>query len=326
MELRQFGTTALRVSPLGIGCARIGGIFQGGASDFVSLLQRAADAGINFFDTADMYSQGESETLLGKALRGRRDQMVIASKAGYVLPTQRRVIARIKPLVRPLIKLLKISRASLPSGVRGAPTQEFEPAYLQRAVEASLKRLRTDRLDLFQLHSPPAAVITRGAWLPAAESLLRAGKIRYFGIACDLPEDALEALKFPIVSSVQVTVSLLEQRALDHLLPAARARGVAVIAREVLANGLLVKKADELDLAGYCRSSEQIAQRKRQLEALREAAAERKIALPQLALDFARSVEGASVALLGVRSLAQLEGLLRIPHAPVADLSALRAI
>src|SRR5438132_943580 len=108
MELRRFGSTELRVSSLGVGCARIGGIFQKDPAAFVELLQRAVAEGINFFDTADMYSQGESEELLGRALRGQRDRVVIATKGGYVLPAQRRLLGRIKPLVRPLIRWLKI--------------------------------------------------------------------------------------------------------------------------------------------------------------------------------------------------------------------------
>ncbi len=312
MELRQFGKTELRVSPLGLGCARIGGIFQAGPGDFVTLLRAAFDSGINFFDTADMYSQGESEVLLGRALRGVRDQVVIASKAGYVLPAQRRMIARVKPLVRPLIRLLKLRRENLPAGVRGAPTQEFSPAHLQRAVEASLRRLRTDRLDLFQLHSPPLGVIERGEWLPAVEALLRQGKIRYFGIACDTPEDALAAIRQPLVSSVQVTIHLLEQRALEALLPAAREKQIAVIAREVLANGLLVKKPEELDLARYCSSPEQARLRADQLRAARETAERSGCSLPQLALQFVRGLEGVPVALLGVSTESQLEELLQI--------------
>src|SRR3954447_21271753 len=83
MELRPFGPTGLRVSEIGLGCARLGGVFQGEAAGFLDVLSAALDAGINFFDTADMYSQGESEILLGRALRGRRDGVVIATKAGY---------------------------------------------------------------------------------------------------------------------------------------------------------------------------------------------------------------------------------------------------
>src|SRR5260221_14628991 len=117
---------------------------------------------MNFFDTADMYSQGESEMLLGRAFRRQRPQVIIASKAGYCLPAQRRVIARLKPFVRPLIKLLGIKRHRLPVAVRGSLAQDFSPTYLRRAVEGSLRRLRTDYLDLLQLHSPPADVVARG--------------------------------------------------------------------------------------------------------------------------------------------------------------------
>jgi aryl-alcohol dehydrogenase-like predicted oxidoreductase len=83
MQLRDFGNTALRVSEFGLGCARIGGVFQTNPKGFLDLLAFAYDSGITFFDTADMYSQGESESLLGKALRGKREHIVIASKAGY---------------------------------------------------------------------------------------------------------------------------------------------------------------------------------------------------------------------------------------------------
>src|SRR5215831_20885069 len=106
MKLRSFGSTGLRVSEIGLGCARIGGIFQQDPRGFANLLAAAYDRGIRFFDTADIYSQGESETLVGKAFKGRRHEVVIATKAGYVLPAQRQLIARIKPLVRPLIKAL----------------------------------------------------------------------------------------------------------------------------------------------------------------------------------------------------------------------------
>jgi aryl-alcohol dehydrogenase-like predicted oxidoreductase len=104
-----------------------------------------------------MYSQGESEALIGRAFRRRRHrEIVIASKAGYCLPARRMLAARLKPFLRPLIQLLKIRRDRLPAGARGALAQDFSPGYLRKAVEGSLRRLRTDYLDLFQLHSPPA--------------------------------------------------------------------------------------------------------------------------------------------------------------------------
>lgn len=154
--IRPLGRTDLHVSEFGLWCARIGGIFKRDPAEFVTLLSAAFDAGINFFDTADIYSQGESETLLGRAFRGRRrDQVVIASKAGYVLPSRRRLIARVKPLVRPIIRLLGLKRRHVTGAVDGALSQDFSPSHLRSAVEGSLRRLKTDRLDLFQPHSPP---------------------------------------------------------------------------------------------------------------------------------------------------------------------------
>ena len=326
MKMSSFGRTGLRVSSIGIGCARIGGIFQAGSSGFVELLAASLDAGINFFDTADMYSQGESETLLGRAFKGKREQVVIASKIGYRLPGQRRLIARIKPLVRPLVKLLGLRRAHLPAAVRGALEQDFTPAWLRRALEASLKRLRTDRLDLLQLHSPPREVIERGEWLQTLDGFKRAGKIRHWGIACDTVDDALAALRHPGVSSLQVTISLLEQGAIERLLPQARAQGVGVIAREVLANGLLAKDPATIDLKSYCRSPEEEARRARQLAAVGDLARAHGCVPAQLALQLVQGLEGVPVALIGVRSVAQLQGTLRWLSSPQITVALLRSI
>jgi aryl-alcohol dehydrogenase-like predicted oxidoreductase len=310
MQLRGFGNTSLRVSEFGLGCARIGGVFQSSARGFLDLLAYAFDSGISFFDTADMYSQGESESLLGRALRGKRDRVVIASKAGYRLPAQRRVAGTLKPLLRPLVRWLKIRRDRLPSSGRGALTQDFSAAYLRKAVEGSLRRLRTDYLDILQLHSPPLDVIERGDWQASLEELKRTGKIRYYGVAVDSIEAGLAALKFPNVSSVQFTLNLLEPSAAERLFPEALARGVGGIARECLANGLLVKPADQIDLKTYCSSPEQEQHRARQLAELRAAEGKNGRSILQQALDYPRSVAGVSVTLLGARSIEQLRPLL----------------
>src|SRR5215212_7828711 len=108
MKYRQLLGTDLEVSELGVGCARIGGVFQNKSNDEpISLLRSAFDAGITFYDTADMYVQGESERLLGRALGEVRDKVVIASKVGYLLPPQRRMVDRFRPWVRPLVRALK---------------------------------------------------------------------------------------------------------------------------------------------------------------------------------------------------------------------------
>jgi aryl-alcohol dehydrogenase-like predicted oxidoreductase len=305
----RFGRTDLVVSDYGLGCARIGGVFKSNAGDFVKLLTAALDGGITFFDTADIYSQGESEQLLGRAFRKRRGDVVIASKAGYVLPSQRKLVARIKPLVRPVIKLLRLSRRHLPSAVRGELAQDFSPSYLKSAVEASLRRLRTDYLDLLQLHSPPAPTVQAGEWVEALDALKQQGKIRYYGISCDTVDAASAALSFGGVASLQLPLSLLSQSFVP-VLKSAHAAGVAVIARECLANGLLVKELSLEQIRDYCRSDAEASEKVSQIAAFRREAAANGMTLEQFALRWVRGLDGVSVPLVGVSRLEQLEVLL----------------
>jgi aryl-alcohol dehydrogenase-like predicted oxidoreductase len=311
MKLRMFGSTGLQVSELGLGCARIGGNFKNDPATFVELLCAARDNGINFFDTADMYCQGESETLLGRAFRRRRSEVIIASKVGYCLPKQRQLIARVKPLVRPLIRLLRVRREQLPSAVRGELAQNFSSAYICTAVEASLRRLRTDYLDVLQLHSPPADIVSGGEWTQSLQTLKRSGKVRFFGMSCDTLESATAALKVADVAAIQVVVNLLEDSFASAVVPQAHQQGVAVIARECLANGLLVKAERDLDLKAYCRSPDEEVLRRSQLTSHRQTAADRGIALSKLALGYALGSEGVSVALIGVSRMEQLTATLR---------------
>jgi aryl-alcohol dehydrogenase-like predicted oxidoreductase len=312
MERRAFGNTDLRVSRLGLGCARIGGVFQGDTVSFMRLLAVAKDAGLNFFDTADMYSQGESEALLGRVFGGQRCDVVIATKAGYCLPGRRKLAGHLKPILRPVIRALGIRRDRLPAAARGtgAMAQDFSAAYLNRALEASLRRLRTDYVDLFQLHSPPVDVIERGEWEPALEDLKRAGKLRYYGIACDSMAAAQAALRFKGVSSLQFTFSLLEPGASESLLPAAAAAGVGCIAREILGNGLLAKAAGQFELGAYCSSPAELERRTQQLAELRNQVERSGHTLAAMALEFAATAPGVSVALVGARTPHQLRRLL----------------
>lgn len=311
MKRRRFGSTGLEVSEFGLGCARIGGMFQQDPGAFVRLLQRAHDAGITFFDTADMYSQGESESLIGKALGGRRDRIVIATKAGYCLPARRKLLSRVKPLLRPIIKRLGLRRDKLSAAVRGSVSQDFSPKYLEGALDGSLRRLRTDHVDLLQLHSPPRDVIERGEWLPALERLQRAGKVRHFGVAVDSVEAGLAALAHPGVASIQFHLSLMNPEASETLLPRARERNVGFIARECLANGLLVKRADEIDLTKFYDSDAEREARAARLDALRSEASAAQKSLARHALSYVVGVGGVSVALIGARTPEQLDGLLR---------------
>lgn len=299
MKLNNFGTTGLRVSEVGFGGSRIGGVFAAGGvrGGAVELLRNCLDAGITFYDTADMYSQGESERMIGKAFRTRRDQVVLATKGGFTLPARRNLLRRIKPLVRPLVQALRLRHSALPKGMSGALSQNFAPAYLTAALESSLKRLRTDHVDLYQLHSPtPEFMRTAefGDALQTLERLKQAGKLRFYGIGTEHPEDARFCLAAPGISSIQLGFGVLDQMALDDgTLEEARARGLAIIARGCFGGGLLKDGADAAQL-------EAVTPKWRQILALRSLSAQLRRPALDVAFQFCRGTPAVSVTLLGM--------------------------
>jgi aryl-alcohol dehydrogenase-like predicted oxidoreductase len=327
MNYRRFGTTDLKVSELGFGCARLGGVF--GAStkdDMLRMLRSAHEQGITFFDTADMYCQGESEALLGQAFRANRQQVVIATKAGYCLPGQRRLASRLKPLLRPLVRQLGLKREQLPSGVRGTLTQDFSPDYLLKAVESSLRRLRTDYVDLFQLHSPPAAALADGAFLEPLEKLKTQGKIRNYGVSCETVEDGRLCLRYPSISGLQIRLSLLDQRPLDGLVQQGVEQRIGLIARECFGGGLLAKAEAPPNDGMLAESDEQTTVRRR-VAGYKRLAESQGRSLPELALQFVLKQEPITVTLLGMRTDDHLTANMRyFAAAPLAqeELQALR--
>jgi aryl-alcohol dehydrogenase-like predicted oxidoreductase len=318
MRNRRFGNTDLTVSEVGFGCAGIGGVFQGSSrTETLDLLRRAFDQGITFFDTADMYTQGESERLLAQAFRGHRDRVVIATKFGFRLPAQKQLISRIKPFVKPLIGRLGLKRRQIHVGLRGTVSeQDFSAAYIATAVEASLRRLKTDYIDLYQLHSPSAEVLQRGEFVESLEKLRQQGKVRYWGVACEQPEDMLVALKYSSLTSVQVGLSVLEQAALDAAIPGAAQRGVGVIARQVFASGLLTRpiatiQHEQLD------ADPVVASRKYDQIVSYASIAERcGRSRAEMALKFSLTRDDVAVVLLGMSRLEQLTANLRALQAP----------
>lgn len=311
MRYRQFGKTGLQVSEIGFGCSRIGGVFaqSKGSDDVVTVLRKAFDAGITFYDTADMYSQGESETLLGQAFRDRRDKVILASKGGYCLPTQRKLVARIKPLIKPIARALGIKRENLPTAVSGTLSQDFSPQYLTQALEASLRRLKTDYLDLYQLHSPPAEIIKSGECFETLETLKRQGKIRHFGVGADTVEDALLCLEVPAIASVQLPFGLLDLEALDSFLASAERRGAAVIARGCFGGGLLKESLTEAELQEQTPKWPQIL-------AFRKLAQEQGRSILEMALQFSLRAPAVSTTLLGMRTTDHIATNLRYYSAP----------
>ena len=315
MKLNEFGNTGMKVSEIGFGGSRIGGVFadKNSGTEALRVLRGALDSGINFYDTADMYSQGESESLIGKAFRGRRDQIVIATKGGYTLPARRNLIKRVKPLVRPIVQALGLKRARLPSGFSGALSQDFTPAYLTRALEASLKRLQTDYVDLYQLHSPRAPFIQTpafGAALETLEKLKQQGKIRFYGVATEVPEDAPFCVAAPGIASLQVGFGLIDPEALDQgTIAAARERGLGIIARGCFAGGLLKDGLTQEQLLAASPKWERILAARSLSTTLGRSALD-------LAFQYCRGTPGVSVTLLGMRVESHLRENLKYVQAP----------
>ena len=213
MEYRSLGRTGFRVSTVSFGAWAIGGTW-GPVDDAQSLaaLHRALDLGVNFFDTADVYGDGHSERLLARLRRERSDPFYVATKAGRRLPRQ---------------SLEGYSRENLTAW-----------------VDRSLENLATDSIDLLQLHCPPADVYYAPEVFGILDDLVRAGKVRFYGVSVERVEEALKAIEFRSVQSVQIIFNLFRQRPAELFLPEARRREVGVLARLPLASGMLAGKME----------------------------------------------------------------------------------
>jgi aryl-alcohol dehydrogenase-like predicted oxidoreductase len=300
VRYRQFGKTGWRVSEIGFGGARIGGLLalDGGRATSLKTLEAACDAGINFFDTADMYSQGESEILVGKAVGKKRDKVFIATKGGYCLPARKRLIQFIKPFAKPIVQALGLRRSAVSASLSGTVSQDFSPGYLREAVEASLRRLQSDYIDLYQMHSPPREELT-GARLQDALGLLARlkteGKIREYGIALDAVDDAVHCLDMEGIASLQMPFGLMDLQALDGVFDKVSERQLGIIARGCFGGGALKQSLTEAEL----RASE--PQWERALQIRRVAKKIERSPL-EAALQFALSIERISVTILGMRT------------------------
>ena len=224
METRPFGTTGLQVSVLGLGGAEIG--FENVTDRAVdAILGAALDVQLTVIDTAAMYSEGEER--IGRSLRGRRNQFLLFTKCGRSLPPRRswlgfRVRAR-----------GKLRRAT--AGDRDSP--EWQPRVLEWNIEQSLRRLKTDWIDLIQLHSCSEDTLRRGEVIDVLQRARKAGKVRLIGYSGDGPA-ALYAIQCGQFDALQTSINIADQEALDRALPLARQRGMGVIAKRPIANGV----------------------------------------------------------------------------------------
>jgi aryl-alcohol dehydrogenase-like predicted oxidoreductase len=211
VQYRPLGRTGLDVSAISFGAWAIGGSW-GAVDDEESMraLHAAVDAGTNFIDTADVYGDGRSERLVARLRRERREPIHVATKAGRRLPRQ------------------------TPEGY----TRENLTAW----VERSLRNLETPALDLLQLHCPHPKVYDLPEVFGVLDDLVRAGKVRFYGVSVETVDEALRAIRHPGVQTVQIIFNLFRTKPAEALFPAAQARGVGILARVPLASGLLTGK------------------------------------------------------------------------------------
>jgi aryl-alcohol dehydrogenase-like predicted oxidoreductase len=222
MHYRKLGSTNITVSEIGFGGWAIGGLADaagtplgwGRTSDEESIvtIRRARELGVTFFDTADSYGFGRSESLLGLVLSRTRKDVVIATKVG-------------------------VSR-----DVEGRLRKDFSRSHISHAVDGSLKRLRTDYIDLYQLHNPTLEELARDDIHEAMDRLQESGKIRFWGVSVTTPEEGIEVIRNGWGYALQVLYNVLNQAPAAELFPLAKEKGYGIIARVPLASGLLSGK------------------------------------------------------------------------------------
>ncbi|MEO8367534.1 MAG: aldo/keto reductase [Pseudoxanthomonas sp.] len=212
MLSRSFGRSGRSVREIGFGAWAIGDAWGQVDDDAaVAALHAALDAGVDFIDTADVYGDGHSERLIAKVLKERGDDRpFVATKAGRRLPQQT---------------------------VAG-----YSEENLNAFVDRSLRNLAIDSLDLLQLHCPPTDLYYRPEVFGRMDRLVEQGKIRQYGVSVERVEEALKAIEYPGVASVQIIFNIFRQRPAEHFFAQAREKGIAIIARVPLASGLLSGK------------------------------------------------------------------------------------
>jgi len=211
MKYRELGKTGWKVSEVSFGAWAIGGSW-GQVEDEESLkaMHKAVDIGVNFFDTADVYGDGRSERLLRQLRSERSETIYVASKAGRRLDPHE--------------------------------TAGYTAKNLEGFVERSLQNLGTEAIDLLQLHCPPTDVYYVPEVFEALEEMVKVGKLRYYGASVARAEEALKAMEYPNLQSIQIIFNIFRQRPAELVLKEAHRRNVGILARVPLSSGMLTGK------------------------------------------------------------------------------------
>jgi aryl-alcohol dehydrogenase-like predicted oxidoreductase len=237
---------SISVSALGLGCSRFGSLGGVGLRTAQSLLSRAFDLGVNLFDTANIYGQGDSERIIGRTFRSNRDDVVIVTKAGYPMPSMSFPKRAAKPLLRPVMRRRARGKRTVQQALPSPDERErFRVSDLRSSFEDSLRRLQTDHVDVFMLHSLPATLVDDEGLLTFLGDLKTEGKARAVGYSMTRFPPGLGQL---LDASIDVVGSAVNAASTENLeeLQALADRDVPVLGYQVFASGALLDR-DERD-------------------------------------------------------------------------------
>ena len=211
MKYRPLGRTGCNVSEISFGAWAIGGAWgHVSEDDALSALRTAIDSGVNFIDTADVYGDGRSERLVARLKKERKEEIIVATKAGRRLPRQ--------------------------------TTEGYSRQNLTTWINDSLRNLATDAIDLLQLHCPPTDLYYHPEVFGMLDDFVRAGKLRFYGVSVERAEEAIKAIEYPNVQSVQIIFNCFRHRPADVFFPLAKRRQIGILARVPLSSGMLTGK------------------------------------------------------------------------------------
>jgi aryl-alcohol dehydrogenase-like predicted oxidoreductase len=216
MKYRKFSDLGWNVSEVGLGCWQIGWCWGEMVSErgVREILKKAVDSGINFFDTSDTYGDGRSEQFLAELIKSTSEKIFVTTKLGR-----------------------RIRGTNYPKGYKQKPMEEF--------IDRSLLNLGIDCIDLLQLHCPPSEICSKKETYEMMDEIVRKGKINHYGVSVHTIFDAMEAIQFPNVKSIQIVFNIFRQKPVEAFLKEAKKKNVGVIVRGPLASGLLTGEINQ---------------------------------------------------------------------------------